>query len=355
MRPRAQFPCARAPRAFTLVELLVVIAIIGILMALILPAVQGARESARRTQCLNRLKQLGLALNNYYSAQRHYPAGLVSKPYAADPSHPYTFYRWSALAQMLPYIENKSVRNMLDISYPLYMPGGGYPFADVNKAALAAVVPDFLCPSDLGLPVKDGLGPTNYVACSGSGISGGTPFETDGIFFVNSATRISQIKDGTTHTIAFSESLLGADTPRDSSSVFYAATPERTYKFVLKFTNPPDLTDAACNASKNFNSMTGNGNDPRGFAWASGEYRSGSYNHYYAPNAQDFDCVTSVTIDPTPPPAKPILFSAYGWRAARSAHRGGVCVLYADGSAHFVEDTVDAKIWHSLSTLNDAN
>jgi hypothetical protein len=252
-------------------------------------------------------------------------------------------------------VENKSVRNMLDISYPLYMPGGGYPFADVNKAGLAAVVADFLCPSDLGLPVKDGLGPTNYVACSGSGISGGTPFETDGIFFVNSATRISQIKDGTTHTIAFSESLLGADTPRGSDSAFYAATPERTYKFVLKFTNPPDLTDAACNASKNFNSTAGNGNDPRGFAWASGEYRSGSYNHYYAPNAQEFDCVTSVTIDPTPPPAKPILFSAYGWRAARSAHRGSVCILYADGSAHFVEDTVDGKVWRSLSTLNDAN
>src|SRR5437773_2258587 len=106
MRLRAQFLRARAPRAFTLVELLIVIAIIGFLMALILPAVQGARESARRTQCLNRLKQLGWALNNYYSAQRHYPAGLVSKPYPADPSHPHTFYRWSALAQMLPYMEN---------------------------------------------------------------------------------------------------------------------------------------------------------------------------------------------------------------------------------------------------------
>jgi prepilin-type N-terminal cleavage/methylation domain-containing protein len=352
---KARNPPAQAPQGFTLVELLVVIAIVGILIALILPAVQAARESARRTQCLNKLKQLGLALNNYYSAQQHFPSGLVSKQYPADPSHPYTFYRWSALAQILPYLENQSVHKMLDLSYPLYMPGAGYPFSDANKAGIAVSLSDFLCPSDLGLPVKDGLGPTNYVACSGSGIGGGTPFKTDGIFFVNSATRISQIKDGTTHTAAFAESLLGVDTPKGSDGVFYSSTPQRSYKFVLKFSGTPDLTDSACNASMNFNSTASNGNDPRGFAWSSGEYRSASYNHYYAPNAQEFDCVTSVTIDPTPPPAKPLLYSAYGWRAARSLHRGGVCVLFADGSARLIGEGIESEVWRNQSTLDDSN
>src|SRR5690242_20695100 len=92
-----------AQNAFTIVELLVVIAIVGVLVALLLPAIQSAREAGRRTQCLNNLKQLGIALQNYVSAEKHFPAGLISKPYLGQNSHPQTFYRWSSLAQLLPY------------------------------------------------------------------------------------------------------------------------------------------------------------------------------------------------------------------------------------------------------------
>src|SRR6185369_9428732 len=116
--------------AFTIVELLVVIAIIGVLVALLLPAIQSAREAARRTQCLNNLKQLGIALQNYVSAEKHFPPGSVAKTYPGQPSHPQTFYRWSSLAHLLPYMENQSVRDILDLSLPLYMPGAGYPVAD---------------------------------------------------------------------------------------------------------------------------------------------------------------------------------------------------------------------------------
>ena len=94
----------------------------------------------------------------------------------------------------------------------------------------------------------------------------------------------------------------------------------------------------------------GNGNDPRGFAWCSGEYRCALYNHYYAPNAANFDCITSVTVDPTLPPQK--LYSAYGWRTARSAHPGGVNVLYADGSARFIDNGISPIAWKALSTRN---
>ena len=350
----SSFVIARPPRlggptahGFTLVELLVVIAIIGVLVALLLPAIQSAREAARRTQCLNNLKQLGVALHNYVSAEKHFPPGSVAKTYAGQPNHPQTFYRWSSLAHLLPYMENQSVRDLLDLSLPLYMPGAGYPIADRNKAGVAQVLPEFLCPSDLGQPVKTQWGPTNYVACAGSGAGGGTPFETDGVFYVNSATTFAKLGDGSSHTAAMSESLLGEDTQLDATSGFAGVTPERNYKFTLGFSAVSDLTDAKCNGTKSYNSTMGNGNDPRGFAWCSGEYRCALYNHYYSPNAANFDCITSVTVDPTLPPQK--LYSAYGWRTARSSHPGGVNVLMADGSLHS-HGRHRCPCWQAMST-----
>jgi prepilin-type N-terminal cleavage/methylation domain-containing protein len=334
--------------AFTLVELLVVIAIIGVLVALLLPAVQSAREAARRTQCLNNFKQLGVALQNYASAEKHLPPGSLAKTYPDQPSHPQTFYRWSSLAHLLPYLENQSVRDLLDLSLPLYLPGAGYPVADKNKPGVAQVLREFLCPSDVGQPVKSQWGPTNYVACAGSGAGGGTPFETDGVFYVNSTTTFAKLSDGSSHTAAMSESLLGEDTQLDANSGFGAVTPERSYKFTLGFSAVADLTDTRCNGTKSYNSSMGNGNDPRGFGWCSGEYRCALYNHYYPPNAVNFDCITSVTVDPTLPPQK--LYSAYGWRTARSAHPGGVNLLNADGSARFVDNGVSLAVWKAMST-----
>jgi prepilin-type processing-associated H-X9-DG protein len=273
----------------------------------------------------------------------------VAKTYADQPNHPQTFYRWSSLAHLLPYMENQSVRDLLDLSLPLYMPGAGYPIADRNKTGVAQVLPEFLCSSDVGQPVKAAWGPTNYVACAGSGASGGTPFETDGVFYVNSATTFAKIVDGSSHTAAMSESLLGEDTQLDAGG-FGGATPERAYKFTLGFSVVADLTDARCNATKSYNSTQGNGNDPRGFAWCSGEYRCALYNHYYTPNAANFDCITSVTVDPTLPPQK--LYSAYGWRAARSMHPGGVNTLLADGSVRFVDNGISLAAWKALSTFN---
>jgi prepilin-type N-terminal cleavage/methylation domain-containing protein/prepilin-type processing-associated H-X9-DG protein len=335
-------------RGFTLVELLVVIAVIGVLVALLLPAIQSARESARRAQCLNNFKQLGVALHNYASAEQRFPPGLMAKTYEGQPNHPQTFYRWSSLAHLLPYLENHSVRDLLDLSLPLYMPGAGYPIADRNKFGVAQVLPEFLCPSDLGQPVKTEWGPTNYVACAGSGAGGGTPFETDGVFYVNSATTFANLGDGSSHTALMSESLLGEDTHLDSKSGFVAVTPERNYKFTLGFSAVSDLTDARCDGTQSYNSAMGNGNDPRGFAWCSGEYRCASYNHYYSPNAANYDCITSVTVDPTLPPQK--LYSAYGWRTARSNHSGGVNALFADGSTRFIRDDIDISLWRGLST-----
>src|SRR5262245_52004372 len=97
-------------RAFTLVELLVVIAIIGVLVALLLPAIQGSRENARRAKCLSNLKQLGLAFQHHGSTKEKFPPGLVAKPWpTGGPSYPHTYFHWSAFAHLLPYLENESV------------------------------------------------------------------------------------------------------------------------------------------------------------------------------------------------------------------------------------------------------
>jgi prepilin-type N-terminal cleavage/methylation domain-containing protein len=335
---------------FTLVEVLVVIAIIGILVTLLLPAIQSARESARRAHCANNLKQLGVAMHGYCAAFDALPPGAVSKPYPDDPRHPHTFYRWSALAHLLPYLENQAVHDLLDLSFPLYMPGAGYPISERNKPGIVVMLPEFLCPSDVGQRIREEMGPTNYVACAGSGAGGGTPFDTDGLFYVNSATNYAGITDGSSHTVAMSESLLGEPTPRDKNGAFTSPNPERHYKFLISFFGPPDLTDFKCDGLKNYNSAS-NANDPRGFAWCSGEYRSGLYNHYYPPNSAKFDCIASIAVDPSPTR----LYAAYGWRAARSKHPSGVNILLADGSGHFVTDNINPDVWRALSTRSAAD
>jgi prepilin-type N-terminal cleavage/methylation domain-containing protein/prepilin-type processing-associated H-X9-DG protein len=321
-----------ARRAFTLVELLVVIAIIGVLIGLLLPAVQAARESSRRTQCSNKLKQLGLALHGFSNAHGKLPPGADSKPYPPAPNHPHTFYRWSALAYLLPYLERGQLADLIELSLPLYAPN--LQVTPENRFGVSRLVATFLCPSDQGLPVTEVFGPTNYVANAGSGDGGGTPFETDGLFFVNSRTKLADIADGTSHTVAFSESLLG----ETSQSVAAAGPPNARSSYAFTFVAP--LTDAACRQS-NIYDFT----DPRGFAWASGEYRCASYNHYLPPNADRLDCIASRAFAPIE-----VRYSAYGWRAARSNHPGQVNVLLADGSARPVDDAINPPVWRALST-----
>ncbi len=189
---------------FTLVELLVVIAIIGVLVALLLPAVQAAREAARRTQCKNNLKQIGLALHNYEAARKTFPPGYIST--ATTINGPGTGPGWGWGAHILPYLEESSLP--VDMKRPITDPIHD----QVRVVSLAA----FRCPSDSVelpvFPVQNASGSTltqvafgNYVGVAGTFEVSVFPDEGTGILFRNRAIAVKQITDGLSHTIMVSE------------------------------------------------------------------------------------------------------------------------------------------------------
>jgi prepilin-type N-terminal cleavage/methylation domain-containing protein/prepilin-type processing-associated H-X9-DG protein len=190
--------------AFTLIELLVVIAIIAILIGLLVPAVQQVRESASRTQCVNNLKQIGLACHTFHDTYKRLPPGYVaSGPYRDGATDTAPGWGWAAF--ILPYIEQGNLHRRLDFSRPV-----------PNSAAIQTVIPLYLCPSDLtpaaAFPVRDPFGaavtaaaPSSYAACVGGDESGVDGPSGLGVFYRNSRTRLTDITDGTSNTILVGE------------------------------------------------------------------------------------------------------------------------------------------------------
>lgn len=322
--------------AFTLVELLVVVAIVGVLTGMLLPAVQQAREASRRTSCTNRLKQLGLAMQNHIAARGALPAGSIAKPDPRSATTPWTFYRWSAWAALAPYMEFESTVERLDLDKPMY--GVNLAVTSDNVAGVAQIVPDLLCPSDAQLAVNPKFGPTNYAVLTGTGVGGGRPFDTDGPFGVNSAVRPAQISDGLSKTVLVSESTLGQ--PRTE------APHDPAYEY--KFLTAAPLTDSACEAAQAWNQT-----EPRGFSWTNGEHRCALYNHRMTPNSTTPDCMGVYFGGALPPSGNPLerLWTPFGWRAARSVHPGGVNIALADGAVRFVGDEVDLAAWRAGATI----
>lgn len=318
---------------FTLVELLVVIAIIGILIALLLPAVQSAREAARRIQCCGNLKQIGVALHNYSSVHRSFPYG------AYDAAGPFSGPEWpSVLYFLLPYIEQPTLyEGMTDAKNTGVRPWNSnapsiWPMSVRDKG-----VATYLCPSDGQggmtkaspdfdpsmpkeqtvrlflsnyLPIYSGLCDQN----AWDEATGGPSFvqTQQSVFGINRGAKISEITDGTSSTLAMAEYLTGLQkndhrgyvyTHRAGCQQIYVArTPNTSVNDILM--NHPNF----CGGDQNRPDL-------------------------------NLPCQPGMDGDSTV--------------AARSRHPGGVHGLLCDGSVRFFEDTVDLKVWQQLGWMAD--
>jgi len=328
--------------AFTLVELLVVIAIIGILIALLLPAVQAARESARRSECVNNLKQIGIAIQNYHDIHKRLPFGKG----ASYPGAP-VYARWSQHALLLPMLEQQVLYSVLDFRYPPATPGmaGVINFMPAysnpggqNNVACTTRVPGFFCPSDGTPVVPTWPGQNNYVANQGSWLCDRldspdpnaitSPSEVQsGIFGFLSAVQFSSVQDGLSNTAFFSEKLRGDGTPNPRTDIF--VMPSQTSLL------------ATWQTCSSMNPLTATPLTSKwGFSWVMGENCCTQYNHVATPN--QYSCggigfpgtMSNMAMQVSP----------------NSNHPAGINVCMGDGSVRFVQDGVDLIVWRALGT-----
>ena len=328
----------RKSAGFTLIEMLVCISVIALLVAFLLPAVQSAREAARRSQCVNNLKQIGLALQNYHAGHNSFPyeiADNISTPPSKGPGGRESY---SALARLLPHLEQQALYSGINFSMELYLEQTTPNLA--NQTAFDTTLSSFLCPSD-GAEGTRAHG-INYRGNFGVGPAPNTTAESpdsgNGFFNFPVTLTAGSFTDGLSHTVAYGERLRGSGNDRHSGP----GSPERDFGNLGISSNPSpfdrdaDYALAWCRiaAARAFPFST-----QAGYSWLISRRMNTTYCHAQEPNGPIPDAIPGVP-------------QAWGIATARSWHRGGVNVLMADGSARFVQDTISRKVWRALGTRN---
>jgi len=302
--PRS-WPARRA--AFTLVELLVVTAILAILTALLLPAVQGAREASRRSQCSSNLKQLGIASHSYCSTHNVFPGSTGA---------------FSTHTMLLSHLDQINLFNAINF-------GAEATGWKDNLTAATTTVTAFLCPSDSPSANVD-TGLTNYAACWGVGFTE-SGNKNNGVFGTRSRPflGLQAISDGTGNTVAFSEWLIGTPPKvRDAKrSVFETTT----------LLNRESELDLFINECANLDITSARLNGPvKGEKWITDGFGYTSYNHVITINGRT---CTNTTL---------VLQGA--WTAA-SYHTSGCNVCFADGHVVFLRESLGRDVWHAIASI----
>lgn len=341
----------RRPAGFTLIELLVVMAIIGVLVSLLLPAVQQAREAARRSQCKNNLKQLGLALHNYESAHSVFPPASSSGGFSPQ-------------ARVLPFIDQGNLQNLLDFNQAVYVGSGPNQTPNpVFISAFATVIPMLLCPSDpssphysasLGSPAQTyTFAGNNYMASTGSGTETfyDERYPTNGLVYANSSIRFRDVIDGVSNTVFMSESIRGDGIDVTLAAGAFPSFPYRKTLNASSGCSPsgpatggytgtgsgwpsgtianPDLVPVVAGHTNWRGGQSGTG---RGMSWLRGLTHNVLTNGYTTPNSRVPD----------------ITMHGAGLLGPRSLHSGGAHVLLGDGSVRFLSDGIDVTLHRGI-------
>jgi prepilin-type N-terminal cleavage/methylation domain-containing protein/prepilin-type processing-associated H-X9-DG protein len=321
---------------FTLVELLVVIAIIGVLVALLLPAVQSAREAARRTQCSNGLKQMGLALMNYHDTYRVFPArrgGSNSSNIASDPSRIACNYdRVSAFIALLPFYEQKSLADQIaaggNVGGTNFPPGGPAAWYSSNYKPWGTQISMLLCPSGNVNKTHNGYGKNSYAFSLGDTlVTHNSPTAiTRGIFGGSArCVGLQNITDGSSNTIAMSERSWGNDLA--PSNALGQDIRIVTIMSVSSVSTNPGSCYAQVSGQK---IMSGQVKGKFGALWSDGQAERVGFTTVLPPNAPS--CVNDGNTNAD---------ANGGALSASSYHPNGVNSVFADGSIHFITQNIN--------------
>ncbi len=292
---------------FTLVELLVVIAIIGILVALLLPAVQSAREAARRMQCQNNLKQIGLALHNYEVANKSFPPG--SYWYGTN----YDAYRGSILVLLLPHMEQQNLFDQFDYTVRI----DDQTFPDTTLLG-STIIPTYVCPSDNNKGLLNGRAIHNYAASNGPTAHINNP-------------SCSCSTGASWNTYALSP----YENPNDFAGPFYRRD------------NPTTITDCRDGLSNTiyFGEVRRDCSNHTQQGWVRSNNGNGLVSTQVPINTDTCD------VNATDPCRKPCNWSSE--LAFKSAHPGGALFLFGDGSVHFFSESIDHWNYQYLGAKAD--